>query len=93
MIAAPSQDQDFESAFRAAQALLVAEQFEPGIAALQSLLDSLPVRTDAADELRREQEYRLRIARVAALTFEALGQMNRPIRTTSEFDVIPTRCT
>lgn len=58
----------FESDFCAAQALLDAEQFEPGIAALRSLLERLPVTMDGADEPRREQEYRLRIARVAALT-------------------------
>jgi tetratricopeptide (TPR) repeat protein len=55
---------EFEDALGAAQALLEAEQFDAGLAAVQQLLERLP---RDPDEAQREQLYRLLMARVAAL--------------------------
>ncbi len=68
MTAESSPPAEFEREFQAAQALLDAEQFGAGVAAVQHLLDGLLQSPATSDEEKGAQEYRLRIARVAALT-------------------------
>ena len=56
---------EFERAFQDAKALLDAEQFDPGLDAVQAFLDRMPA---DPDEAMRDLLYRMLITRVGALT-------------------------